>query len=73
MDLVQITLLRALNRLEYFEARGEGAFLAYLSTDFCSTWIRDETRRAPRRARDARRNARRTARQVVDASSARSN
>ena len=48
MDLVQITLLRALNRLEYFEARGEGAFLAYLRQILFNV-IRDETRRAARR------------------------
>jgi RNA polymerase sigma-70 factor (ECF subfamily) len=29
-DLVQVTLLRALNRLEEFEAGGAGSFLAYL-------------------------------------------
>jgi len=29
-DLVQATLLRALNRLEEFEANGAGSFLAYL-------------------------------------------
>lgn len=47
MDLVQITLLRALNRLEYFEARGEGAFLAYLRQILLNV-VRDETRRAAR-------------------------
>ena len=45
MDLVQITLLRALNRLEYFEARGEGAFLAYLRQILLNV-VRDETKRA---------------------------
>lgn len=48
MDLVQITLLRALNRLECFEARGEGAFLAYLRQILLNV-VRDETRRAGRR------------------------
>jgi RNA polymerase sigma-70 factor (ECF subfamily) len=48
MDLVQITLLRALNRLEYFEARGEGAFLAYLRQILLNV-VRDETKRAARR------------------------
>ncbi len=48
MDLVQITLLRALNRLDHFEARGEGAFLAYLRQILLNV-VRDETRRAARR------------------------
>lgn len=47
MDLVQITLLRALNRLDHFEARGEGAFLAYLRQILLNV-VRDETRRAAR-------------------------
>lgn len=47
MDLVQITVLRALNRLEQFEARGEGAFLAYLRQILLNV-VRDETRRATR-------------------------
>jgi RNA polymerase sigma factor (sigma-70 family) len=48
MDLVQITLLRALNRLEQFEARGEGAFLAYLRQILLNE-IRKESNRAARR------------------------
>jgi RNA polymerase sigma-70 factor (ECF subfamily) len=48
MDLVQITLLRALNRLEHFEARGEGAFLAYLRQILLNE-IRKESNRAARR------------------------
>lgn len=48
MDLVQITLLRALNRLEHFEARGEGAFLAYLRQILINE-IRKESNRATRR------------------------
>jgi RNA polymerase sigma factor (sigma-70 family) len=31
-DLVQVTLIKALNRVEGFEPRREGAFLAYLTT-----------------------------------------
>lgn len=49
MDLVQITLLRALNRLDEFDARGEGAFLGYLRQILLNV-VRDETRRAGRRA-----------------------
>jgi RNA polymerase sigma-70 factor (ECF subfamily) len=48
LDLVQITLLRALNRLEHFEARGEGAFLAYLRQILLNE-IRKESNRAARR------------------------
>ena len=47
-DLVQVTLIRALNRVESFEARGEGAFLAYLRR-ILLTQIRDLTRRAATR------------------------
>jgi len=46
-DLVQITLVRALNRLEGFEPRREGAFLAYLRTILVNQ-IRDQARRAGR-------------------------
>jgi RNA polymerase sigma-70 factor (ECF subfamily) len=48
MDLVQITLLRALNRLERFEHRGEGAFLAYLRQILLNV-VREETRRSANR------------------------
>ena len=44
-DLVQTTLLKALNRLDRFEHRGEGAFLAYLR-QILANQIRDEARRA---------------------------
>jgi len=47
-DLVQITLIRALNRLEEFEPRHEGAFLAYLRQILLNQ-IREEVRRALRR------------------------
>src|SRR5262245_60915680 len=47
-DLVQITLLRALNHLERFESRGEGAFLAYLRAILLNV-IRQEIRRSGRR------------------------
>jgi RNA polymerase sigma-70 factor (ECF subfamily) len=47
-DLVQITLLRALNRIERFEARGEGAFLAYLRQILLNV-VREEIRRSTRR------------------------
>lgn len=46
-DLVQVTLLRAFNNLERFEARGEGAFLAYLRQILLNI-VRDEIRRAAR-------------------------
>jgi RNA polymerase sigma-70 factor (ECF subfamily) len=48
MDLVQMTLLRALNRLEHFESRGEGAFLAYLRQILLNE-VRKESHRAARR------------------------
>jgi len=44
-DIVQVTLIRALNRVESFESRGEGAFLAYLRRILLNQ-IRDLTRRA---------------------------
>jgi RNA polymerase sigma-70 factor (ECF subfamily) len=48
MDLVQMTLLRALNRLDHFESRGEGAFLAYLRQILLNV-VRKEAGRASRR------------------------
>jgi len=51
-DLVQITLMRALNRLEHFEQRREGALLAYLRTILLNV-VREEIRRArPARAQE---------------------
>jgi RNA polymerase sigma-70 factor (ECF subfamily) len=47
-DLVQVTLVRALNRLGEFEPRREGAFLAYLRTILMNA-VRDELRRSLRR------------------------
>lgn len=47
-DLVQITLLRALNRIDRFETRGEGAFLAYLRQILLNV-VREEIRRSSRR------------------------
>lgn len=47
-DLVQVTLIRALNRVELFEPRGEGAFLAYLRRILVNQ-IKDLTRRAATR------------------------
>lgn len=49
-DLVQDTLLRALRRLDSFEHRGEGAFLAYLRQVMMNA-IRDDVRRAGARPR----------------------
>jgi len=46
-DLVQVTLVRALNHVQEFEARHEGAFLAYLRTILLNQ-IRDQARRAAR-------------------------
>lgn len=46
-DLVQITLVRALNRLQAFEPRREGAFLAYLRTILLNA-VREQVRRALR-------------------------
>lgn len=47
-DLVQTTLMRAVQRLDRFEHRGEGAFLAYLRQILINA-ARDEIRRtAPR-------------------------
>jgi RNA polymerase sigma-70 factor (ECF subfamily) len=47
-DLVQVSLLSALNHLETFEPRREGAFLAYLRRILMNR-IRDEIRRVTRR------------------------
>lgn len=44
-DLVQVTLLRALDRLHTFEPQGEGAFLAFLRRILLNQ-IRDELRRS---------------------------
>ena len=51
-DLVQITFLRALERLEEFDNRREGAFLAYLRTVFLNL-VRDEIRKHSRRPSQA--------------------
>jgi RNA polymerase sigma-70 factor (ECF subfamily) len=50
-DLVQVSLLRAFNRLEAFEDRREGAFLAYLRKILLNE-IRQEARKAKRRKFD---------------------
>jgi len=47
-DVVQVTVSRALARIEHFEHRGEGAFLGYLRAILLNV-IRDEHRRAGRR------------------------
>jgi RNA polymerase sigma-70 factor (ECF subfamily) len=47
-DLVQITLLRALEHMDGFEPRGPGSFLAYLRR-ILQNQIREEFRRARRR------------------------
>jgi RNA polymerase sigma-70 factor (ECF subfamily) len=47
-DLVQVTLLRALDHVDDFESRHEGAFLAYLRRILLNA-TRDEIRRAVRR------------------------
>jgi RNA polymerase sigma-70 factor (ECF subfamily) len=47
-DLVQVTLVRALNRVQEFEPRHEGAFLAYLRRILLNE-IRAEMRKAFRR------------------------
>lgn len=49
-DLVQISLMRALKHVEGFEARYDGAFLAYLRQVVLNL-IRDEIRRAKARPR----------------------
>ncbi len=47
-DLVQVTLLRALKRMEGFEPRHEGAFFAYLRKILLNV-LRDEIRRSQRK------------------------
>lgn len=47
-DLVQLTLMRALQNIDRFESRGEGAFLAYLRQILLNA-VRDEVRRVTRR------------------------
>lgn len=49
-DLVQSTLLRALDHVEGFEHRGQGAFLAYLRRILMNQ-VRDEIRRSHHRPR----------------------
>ncbi len=48
-DLVQVSLLRALEHVNDFEVRREGAFLAYLRRILVNA-LRDEIRRSTRRA-----------------------
>lgn len=47
-DLVQVTFVRALNQVQGFEPRHEGAFLAYLRQILLNA-VRDEIRRGRRR------------------------
>lgn len=47
-DLVQVTLVRALQHVDRFESRGEGAFLGYLRHIMLNA-ARDEARRGSRR------------------------
>ena len=47
-DLVQVAVLRALNKVGCFEPRREGAFLAYLRRILLNA-VRDEIRRVARR------------------------
>jgi RNA polymerase sigma factor (sigma-70 family) len=47
-DLIQVTLIRTLNRLDDFQPQGEGAFLAYIRTILLNA-VREEIRRATRR------------------------
>ncbi|MEM1091708.1 MAG: sigma-70 family RNA polymerase sigma factor [Pseudomonadota bacterium] len=47
-DLVQVTFMRALNKLDSFEAEKPGAFLAYLRAILMNV-LRDEIRRLTRR------------------------
>ncbi len=51
-DLVQVSLVRALNQVGRFEPRHEGAFLAYLRRTLLNA-VRDELRRAGRRPASA--------------------
>ncbi len=50
-DLVQVSLLRALNNMDRFEAGRPGALLAYLRTILLNT-VREELRRSERRSAD---------------------
>jgi len=50
MDLVQITLVRVLNKLETFESRHPGAFLGYLKRSLLNN-LRNEVRAASSRPR----------------------
>jgi len=47
-DIVQSAIMRAMNNLDTFQSRGEGAFLGYLRQILLNQ-IRDEARRAKRR------------------------
>ncbi|MEM9409345.1 MAG: sigma-70 family RNA polymerase sigma factor [Acidobacteriota bacterium] len=47
-DLVQVTLMRAVNNLDRFEPQREGAFLAYVRTILVNA-VRNELRRAGRK------------------------
>ena len=47
-DLVQVALLRALDHIEEFDPRREGAFMAYLRSILLNL-VRDEARRVSRR------------------------
>lgn len=51
-DLVQVSLLRALNRIDEFQAAQQGSFLAYLRSILLNA-IRDEIRRTSRRGQRA--------------------
>jgi RNA polymerase sigma-70 factor (ECF subfamily) len=51
-DLVQVTLVRALARLDQFESAGPGGFLAYLRESLLNQ-VRDEIRRHRRRPEHA--------------------
>ena len=46
-DIVQVSLMRALNRLETFDAQRPGAFIAYLRTILMNV-VREEIRRTAR-------------------------
>jgi RNA polymerase sigma-70 factor (ECF subfamily) len=52
-DLVQVCLIRALDRVGKFEPRREGAFLAYLRSILLNA-LRDEIRRSVRRPTEER-------------------
>ncbi len=47
-DLVQVTLMRTLNKLDDFDSRGKGAFFAYLRTIMLNA-VRDEIRKHSRK------------------------